>query len=223
MKFLKFTPALAACILLIVASAWCPFSSCKSKEDPPDNGIIMYCRDLKKSDVQLWANNKWTAKGNANYITHLWFKVNKIDDRIQIDVTPMKSYSTPIAGGRTALSKESGCEQSLSDKAEYSDNWIRMDSLRIIANDAGELIDFSFIRLTPIQTYAPYVNYKIEVISDKGGKETVLYSMVSYPCPPHCPKDGEEEGDGGTGTGGDGDGGNGDGGNNRGLNNKTGK
>lgn len=180
-------------LLLIMALGLLPLNSCKEKK-PSESGadFLMYCRQLDKADVQVWADKKWTAKGDPNFITQLWFKVNKIDTKIQIDVDPMKSYNEFIPGGKVELSRETSCQQSLPDNAEYPDSWISMDALHLVANDAGNLINFSFVRLTPAQTYPPYVNYKAEVILKEDGKEKILYTAFTYPCPPHCPKPPEE-------------------------------
>jgi hypothetical protein len=148
----------------------------------------MFCRQLNKTDVQnSWVSKDWTRPGNANFITQLWFNVNKIDTKIQIDVNPMKSYDQVILGGQITLTRDTDCSESLPSDAMYVDNWINFDSLHV-TNPDGSLINFDLIRLTPAQDYPPYVNYKIDVISTTGGSDIILFKAVSYPCPPHCPK-----------------------------------
>lgn len=189
MQHLNFKKSLGIFLpMLAIALSLLPLVSCKQNEQQQEN-LVMYCRQLNKTDVQTsWASKGWTKAGDPNFITQLWFNVNKIKTSIQIDVNPMKSYDQPILNGKIALIKETDCEQSLPTTAEYMDNWISFDSLHIIADPAtGSLIDFDFIRLTPVQGYPPYVNYKVDVIKNNGG-EKILFSATSYPCPPHCPK-----------------------------------
>jgi hypothetical protein len=173
--------------LLIMGLNTLFLASCKSKEETPKD-FLMYCRQLNKTDIQnSWVSKDWTRPGNANFITQLWFNVNKIDTKIQIDVNPMKSYDQFILGGGITLSRDTDCSESLPANAEYVDNWVSFDSLHL-TNPDGSLINFDLVRLTPSKDYPPYVNYKIEVISTAGGSDNVLFKAVSYPCPPHCPK-----------------------------------
>ena len=147
------------------------------------------CPQLDSATIKrIWVDQGWTSPSSTNHIVELEFITTSAGNGYEIDVEPMKDpqHPVPIPGGKIDLSEERDCFTKMPASIKYVPNYLPFEDLRITL-PSGDLINFDFIRLTPVQDYPPSVNYQVDVIEIVDGEEKILTTVKSRPCPPYCP------------------------------------
>lgn len=156
------------------------------------NNLQMSCLKLTKAQVQAWVDSGWTNPGNpSTLMTRIMLQFYSgdadTDSNMQLISYPATSYTNVYVNGKAILEKDTSCvAMSVTGPVILANNFIGFKSLKI-TNPDGSLKDFSFIRFKPARTFAPYLNFEMEVVRIVGTKEEILSAKGSDPCPPYCP------------------------------------
>ena len=159
------------------------------------------CVILEKKQIQTWVDKGWTdPKKPDSLITKILLQFYSADAadaaaNMQLAIFPSKTYTKVYAAGRQDAAIDPTCTALMPvGKAILGNNFLNLKNLNIL-DASGQLTDFTFIRLRPVQNkaYGDYITFKWEVVRTTGAEaETILNSgETSDPCPTFCEDEGE--------------------------------
>jgi len=191
--FLKKILFLFSSVLLVVTIF--SVSSCKSKSSDKKllatSNFKMNCVILTKAQIQTWidkdsANPKWIKKILLQFYTA---DASDAGNNMQLKAYPGKNMTDAGYYGDAILSIDTTCVAlPLTDSTIFANNWINMDSLKII-DSAGHLTNFDFVRFKPSKFFAPFINFDIEIVRNGITEFKLSDASGTNPCPPcqYCP------------------------------------
>jgi hypothetical protein len=154
----------------------------------PDTNFKVNCVKLSREQIKNWVDSGWTkpgAKGQINEVV-LQFLGSKGSMSLQLVGYPGDSPVSVKDLGKVTLAADTTCKSSsFTSDVILGNNLMMLGNLKIFNNEGG-LNEFEYIRLTPEQTYPPYVNFKVEVVTKE---QTVVADDNTRPCPAWCNDD----------------------------------
>lgn len=188
-------------LVLVTALFWV-CNSGTNQDEKKESSLVastnlkMNCVILTKAQVQTWVDRGWTDKTKPDSLIKKillqFYGASGADpsDDLQLMAYPGKDYLKVYPEGMKILTIDTTCvAQEFSDVYALGNTYANFDDLKI-TNPDGSLIDFSFVRFKPAQSFPPYINFTMEVVKEVGGVKTVMYALSgggTDPCPHYCP------------------------------------
>lgn len=195
---------------LVVASLFF-LASCKSdeKKSSPEDTLAapnfkLNCVILKKEQMQAWVDSGWTnPKTPDKLISKILLQfysasAGNAGSNMQLATYPARTYTAVYAKGRADAMIDTTCTALVpTGKAIFGNSFLNLKYLKVI-DSLGQLTDFTYIRLRPIQdraSYGDYITFKWEVVRiGPGATSTILNEgETSDPCPTFCEDKGNSD------------------------------
>jgi len=183
--------------------------SCKdeTKTSKEETAVVgsnfkLNCVIIEKKQLQDWVDRGWTDPAKPDsLIKKILLQFYSVDgasanNNLQLMSFPAKNYLKVWASGKTESAIDKTCTTLVpSGKIMLANTYLTIKDLNIV-DKTGNLTNFSFIRLRPVQDrakFGDYITFKWEVVlTGADNTMTVLAEGdASDPCPTYCE---EEEG-----------------------------